>query len=313
MDLSIILPVYNVEKYLNRCIQSLVAIESDCVEFIFINDSSTDASEQIIFSWQKRDRRISLFSKKNEGSGYARNFGLKCAKGKYIYFMDPDDWIETKTIEVFLDLIKTTDFDVYLFGYNVYLETKIKDKICYEDRKLYVSKHMFFENFKQMMDGNFLFQLWNKIYKREFLQKHGFLFTNQKTGQDALFNMKIFDNIESIFVLDEVLYNYYSQRRDSAQNSLNINKLLDNKKILMEYKFFCEKNHLTETLWKEYTIRFLFKEIIQRKSLLALNIWEDEEFSRIVLEEKVKHFNSRKVKLELMILKVSFWWTKKLK
>ena len=97
--LSIIIPVYNVEKYLPKCLESILGQSFKDFEIICVNDGSTDNSLQVLQTYKKQDGRIVIVDKKNEGSGIARNLGLSTARGNYVYFVDSDDWLENYALE----------------------------------------------------------------------------------------------------------------------------------------------------------------------------------------------------------------------
>ena len=118
-DISIIVPIYNAEKYLNRCIDSLVNQTKKELEIILINDGSTDSSEDIINSY--KDSRIKHFSNKNQGIGKTRNFGLKKATGKYIMFCDSDDYLEKDTCEEMFKKIEEDNLDLVICDF--FIET----------------------------------------------------------------------------------------------------------------------------------------------------------------------------------------------
>lgn len=118
--LSVIIPVYNVEKYLDNCLQSVFKQSSDQIEIIIVDDGSTDRSKEICETWQKKEDRMIFLSKKNEGVSIARNIGLELSSGKYIYFIDSDDWIEADHLENILkSLADMKEFDLLLTSHTV--------------------------------------------------------------------------------------------------------------------------------------------------------------------------------------------------
>ena len=117
MDFSIIIPIYNVEKYLRRCIDSVLVQENAFFEVILVDDGSLDGCPAICDEYAKKDSRIHVIHKKNEGLGYARNSGLEIAQGNYIFFLDSDDWIPEKTLDSLKKLINIYDADIISFRY----------------------------------------------------------------------------------------------------------------------------------------------------------------------------------------------------
>lgn len=120
--ISIIIPVYNVEKYLEQCLKSVINQTFKDIEIICINDGSTDNSLEILEAFQKQDERIKIINKQNEGQGIARNEGLKIAKGEYISFIDPDDWVEQGMYEFLYNKFLETNAQIIRFNYRSFDE-----------------------------------------------------------------------------------------------------------------------------------------------------------------------------------------------
>lgn len=116
---TVVIPIYNVEKYLNRCIESVVGQTYKNLEIILVDDESPDNCPQICESWKDRDNRIKVVHKKNAGLGYARNTGIDCATGEYICFVDSDDYIATDMVEKTYKCAEQYNADIVLYGYNV--------------------------------------------------------------------------------------------------------------------------------------------------------------------------------------------------
>ena len=119
---SVILPVYNVEKYLRECLESLVNQTLKDIEFICVNDGSTDSSLDILNEYAKKDSRFVIINQHNQGQGVARNNALAVAKGEYVAFVDPDDWVETNMFEELYLKFKETNVDVIQFNFKVCFE-----------------------------------------------------------------------------------------------------------------------------------------------------------------------------------------------
>ena len=115
---TIVLPIYNVEKYLNRCINSIVNQTYKNLEIILVDDGSPDKCSQMCDEWEKKDTRIKVVHKQNEGLGMARNTGIENATGDYICFFDSDDYLELTAIEKLYKLAKKTDSDIVTYGYS---------------------------------------------------------------------------------------------------------------------------------------------------------------------------------------------------
>ena len=117
--ISIIVPVYNVEDYIDKCLRSIVNQTYKDIEIILINDGSTDSSGDICLKWQEADNRIIYIKKKNEGQGAARNLGVKIAKGDYLTFVDADDWIEENAIACLYESEKKSNADIVIADFSL--------------------------------------------------------------------------------------------------------------------------------------------------------------------------------------------------
>ena len=132
--ISVIIPVYNVENYLSECLDSIINQSLNDIEIICINDGSTDNSLKILQDYEKRDNRIRVINQKNSGLGATRNVGLSLSEGKYVYFMDSDDYLELSTLEELYHLAETNSLDIVLFKLiNFYDETGEKFPTPYYD------------------------------------------------------------------------------------------------------------------------------------------------------------------------------------
>ena len=216
--ISIIVPVYNVEKYVEKCLISIINQTYKNIEIIIVNDGSVDNSKKICESLKKKDKRIKLYNIKNIGLSGARNYGIEKSKGKYISFIDSDDYIDNNMIEtLYNNLIKEkADISCCSF-YEVFKDEIIKKN---EEEKYYVM------NKKQAIKKTFLDRgldvyTWNKLYKKELFDN--IKFPLGKKSQDRFVMYEIFDNTNKI-VYDSICLYYYVQRNNSAANNLkNVN------------------------------------------------------------------------------------------
>ena len=127
---TVVIPIYNVEKYLNRCIESVIGQTYENLEIILVDDESPDNCPQICEDWKNRDNRIKVVHKKNAGLGYARNTGIDCATGEYICFVDSDDYVAADMVEKTYKCAEQYNADIVLYGYNVVDSNGKKVKEC---------------------------------------------------------------------------------------------------------------------------------------------------------------------------------------
>lgn len=220
--ISIIVPVYNVEMYLKECIESIINQSYKFLEIILINDESTDKSGEICDEYQKRDKRIRVIHKKNEGVSKARNTGLDIAKGKYIAFVDSDDYIEKEMMETLINNIKKSKSNISICGYRIFnkknnIVRKSDDKLVEEILSSKEALKIIFENNK--INGF----LWNKLFERELIEKIR-LQEDIFICEDLFMVCEILKKDLKIFYTSVPLYNY---RNSIDSVTLNINKIFE--------------------------------------------------------------------------------------
>lgn len=228
--LSIIIPVYNCEKYVEECLKSIIPQLNDEIELILINDGSTDDSNIILKRYVSNN--IYLYEQENKGVSAARNYGLDKAKGKYIYFCDSDDIINSNFIDFFKLNIKN-DFDILSFSYRTFEGNHDETSNLMNDEKS-IKLDEFVNRVKT--DINTLGYLWNKIFKSSIIKENSIRFDeNIKIKEDELFVLEVAYESQKIIHSNYVLY-YYRNNPSSAinQNDMlkKISVLTANEKIL---------------------------------------------------------------------------------
>ena len=238
---SVIMPIYNVKQYLHKSIDSVLNQSCKNIELILVDDGSIDGSRQIIEEYTK-DSRVTAVFQHNSGTGPARNSGLKIAKGRYIYFMDPDDWLEG---EMFLEnslLLENNDPDILIFGYydHIYDEISTQDL----DDQIFETKSEFLSEFNTLFKKGIMYTLWNKLYKRKFLEKNGLKFGTEKNGQDYIFNLSVYDKVNSVTINSQKYYHYVVKRYGSATNKFHPDVYFYYKKEQLKLIEFLNKNNI---------------------------------------------------------------------
>lgn len=214
-ELSVIVPIYNVEKYLSRCIDSILAQTYANFELILINDGSLDRCAEIMEQHAKKDSRIVTIYQENKGVSAARNAGLKIAQGKYISFVDPDDYIESSFFEELIGLLEEKELDIACCNWRSVLENGEKKEHLvnsipqYMEQKDFV-KHLF--DTPRTIGGSNC----NKIFLKAKIQE--VYDENLKICEDNLFLVNYCRYIENAGYIDKPLY-YVFERSDSAMRS----------------------------------------------------------------------------------------------
>ena len=214
---SIVVPVYNVEKYLDECIESIINQSLNDIEIICVNDGSTDSSLEILNNYAQKDKRIIVISKSNSGYGNTMNIGINAAKGEYIGIIESDDFADTKMFENLYNIAKDFDADIVKSDWYHYWS---KNKFSRKNNRISPAKALKLTNSK--MDKSLLRidpSVWSAIYKREFLNKFNirFLETPGASYQDLAFSFKVFALAERVVLTDKA-YLYY--RQDNMNSSV---------------------------------------------------------------------------------------------
>ena len=258
MKISVIIPVYNVEKYLQKCLDSIVNQSLKDFEIVCINDGSTDSSLEILKDFASRDSRFVIIDKKNEGQGVARNLGINLAKGEYILFVDPDDWIEADSLEILYNYAKNNNAQIVKFNYKTYNEKtkKIKNinfaNIIKKRFKYDLNKNCTYswKTFKEHCLNGLGVVVWDCLYQTDFIKSNSIKMAETKSAEDHLFAIGARLLADKIYYLDKYLY-FYRTREGSAVNSINKDNLciFDN---IEELRTFIKKNSLYSELENEF-------------------------------------------------------------
>lgn len=225
--ISIIIPVYNGERYLSKCIDSILNQTYSNLEVILVDDGSTDSSPKICDKYSKKDNRIKVIHKKNGGVSSARNMGISKSTGDYIGFVDSDDYIEPNMYENLFNALKDSHTEISMCGYNELENNKIIKSVIHHKNKISGE-----ELLKDIFEELFRPVVWNKLFKRHlFFDAQGQICfpENVSFGEDALMITSILSPTDTISIVNEALYNY-----NIFNNSLSHN-LTDDKKLSIIY------------------------------------------------------------------------------
>ena len=220
IKVSVILPVYNVEKYIRQCLDSIVNQTLKDIQIICVDDGSTDSSPEIIEEYARKDSRVIAIHQENGGAGAARNNGLRHAAGKYLSFLDSDDFFELNMLEEAYNCAEQYGADFVVFKSNQYFE----DSDCYKDVNWVVrySELPPYQPFNRRAITSNVFKVcvgwaWDKLYNREFVLKNHLLFQEQRTSNDMLFVFSAVAIAEKIAYVNKT-EGLAHQRRDSTDS-----------------------------------------------------------------------------------------------
>lgn len=220
MTVSIIIPVYNVERYLTKCVKSLRNQTYKDIEIILVNDGSTDKSGYICDTLALQDSRISVYHKKNSGQSDARNLGLDNANGEWITFVDSDDYVTPDYIEFLLNLAIKNQADISIATYTYITPKRRKDRGTGEMVVMNAETTIK----RMLLDDGFDMGVWAKMFRKEFFNEHRF--PSGKIFEDSLITYQIVANSSKIAFGSKSIY-FYVNREDSTVNRQFTEKKLD--------------------------------------------------------------------------------------
>ncbi|MGP8024228.1 MAG: glycosyltransferase family 2 protein [Methanobacterium sp.] len=260
IKISIIIPVYNVDKYLKQCLDSVINQTLKNIEIICVNDGSTDNSSQILKEYAKKDDRINVINQENAGQGAARNTGLTYAKGDYIGFVDSDDWVDITMFEKFYKNAKFHESDIVMGPILIVNESKEEFKdFSYYDLN-YFNEDFNNSVFNYKKTKEFILRIavtvYNKIYKTELINKINAKFPEGLIFEDNPFFYQTYLNAKNVSLIREYLYFHRVNRPNSIVTKAN-ERFSD----MIKIKNLNIKNFSSLTNFKDYEIDLLNNKI----------------------------------------------------
>ena len=266
---SVIVPVYNVERYIAKCLNSLVNQTLKDIEIIIVNDGSTDSSKYVIEQYKEKYDNIKYYEKENGGLSDARNYGLQFATGKYIAFLDSDDYVDTNLYKKMYEKAKEEDSDMVECNFYWVYEKRNKRDIGQK----YKGKKQMFEKARVVA--------WNKLYKKEILDNAKVEFPKGLRYEDVEFFYKLIPYIERVSFVKEPLI-YYVQRKKSIINTQN-EKTKDIFTVLENVIEYYKENNLYEE-YKE-VIEFTYARLVLCSSFKRMCKIKDKVLKKQLLNE----------------------------
>lgn len=281
--ISIIVPVYNVEEYLNRCIDSILNQTFQDFELILVNDGSTDNSGQICDNYAIRDKRIRVIHKENGGVSLARNKGLDIARGKYVQFIDSDDYIEKDMLDKVYNTMLKENSDIIFWGFKLYTnDMKFTKKHVYHgEDTLNKDKNL---NLINLYKKDLFGYICCKLFKLEIIKKYNIRFKEKMSFlEDEEFTCQYCRYIENICILDDSPYIYIDYKDSDRITLSNSNKHMDIYTRDMVFKSW--KDMLYEKNSEEYYKDFLLDKYIKIfYNLICHTIWRDSNIKEKKIE-----------------------------
>ena len=218
---SVIIPIYNTQKYLKRCMDSVIEQTYQNIEIILIDDGSSDNSLEICKKYQENDKRVYIISGKNCGVSHARNLGIDKAKGKYLYFVDSDDYLEKEAIEKMLIEYKMRNNQLVIAGYKEIENNLVKEKN-------WGKQEITNERAKELVlhENGVGGYLWNKLFVASLIKKNDIKFQEDiSVWEDVLFVMQYLNQCDNVIIINDCIYAYCRREGSAVEHSLYNNKL----------------------------------------------------------------------------------------
>lgn len=234
--ISIIVPIYNCEKYIQRCIESILSQKYDNYELILVNDGSTDSSYEICKRYSEKNEKIILINQKNQGVSIARNNGIKSSTGEWITFVDSDDWIEQDIYKKALFVAKQNNADLIQWQYKINGDIKKQPGFVDKETEIIINNSIILDYWKNAC--------WTLLVRKEIISKNNIQFPENITmGEDRYFTYCCYGCVNKIIQLPEMFYNY-SINPESVTANFSEKKIADDICSLKELELFLKNNNI---------------------------------------------------------------------
>ena len=234
-EISVIVPVYNAEKYLRRCIDSILEQEFTDFELILVDDGSTDTSGEICEEYAERDGRVRVFHKENSGVSDARNLGMEAARGTYLQFADSDDGMTRDAMKLMVRTAREKGCDLVISDFYRVVGELVSHKGDIEENRA-LSREEFAAYMMENPADYYYGVLWNKLYRRELVEKYRLRMNSELSWcEDFLFNLEYILHAESFCALRAPVYYYVKTKGSLVSQNVSISKTVKMKLMMFEY------------------------------------------------------------------------------
>ena len=323
VKVSIVLPIFNVEKYLDRCIESVVGQTYKNLEIILVDDGSTDGCSQKCDEWAISDSRIKVVHKTNAGLGMARNTGIDNATGRYIFFFDSDDYVDLAIVEKCVKNALENESEVVVFGRN-----DIYDDGCISSHSIKASKTVF--RGKEIVDTvlpsmftysmGFGVSAWGKMYDLDVLKRLNKRFVSEREiiSEDAYFAVDLYPEVSVVSLICENLY-FYCKRDNSLSRIYNPERQSKNDIFYLKTIELADSKNLDENIQKYIAVRYQMYTIAAMKQICKSTLdvtQKDIELDKVLknnilsstLKKNIISLHGKTTKIFYFLLKNKFFW-----
>lgn len=294
---SIIIPIYKVEKYIHKCIDSILNQTFQEYEIILVNDGSPDNCPQICDEYAKQDSRIKVIHKENGGVGSARNTGIKNAKGEYIIFLDSDDMMVNNCLIEVYNFLKENDCDILFCNFIVNYKGKIKEKdFSFIVDKLDSKGENIIDN---IIKYNVINPCWNKVYKTRFIIDNGIFFNNYILAEDFNWGLELLLKNPKCQYANIDLIEYKLFRKGSVTERISLKKMLNNIDVSNKWLLLLKsKKNATNYFIKQYlaSVNDYYKLENEKRKIFRKEFYKND-LSKYAI-------NSKETKMQLFLINI---------
>ncbi len=300
--LSIIIPVYNVEKYLKQCLDSIIYQQLDNYEVIMVDDGSLDNSGKICDNYAKENLNFKVVHQNNKGLSGARNTGIKASCGEFLMFVDSDDFIN-KNINL-KEIINDIKKDVTQYKWIYYYDQQEKYRY-FKNMKEYTDSNIGQLLYNKAVDGSFSVSACDKIVKRDVIINNNIMFKEGIYSEDMDWTFRLYQSINSYSILNKDIYVYRQARKDSITSKIKNKNILDLYDII---KNWYEYNYKNEKIKEAYLNYLAYHYIILLTLINKKNCSKEQKEKIYELDGILEYSNNKKVKLSKKIFKYFGKW-----
>ena len=306
---TIIVPVYNAEKCLEKCLNSLLEQTYRNIEIVLINDGSTDNSLNICNSFRRKCDFIKVINKKNEGVSIARNIGIEHSNGDYIIFVDSDDYVDKYLVEKMLKIFIEKNIDWTICGYKKVFFNKgkiTKEKIINYEEKFFETKDDTIKYLYPLYNSKGFNALWNKMYKTEIIQKKKIKFNpNINMGEDYIFNLNYLTAVNRLYIMNENLYRYRIE--DNILTNKFEDKLFKNRMVIYNETINTLKKcgfDYNEVTFDMLYIKFVYAQLMML-SHKHCNYDKEKKFK--IIEDMIQSYKTQEIVSKSNSYSKTYW------
>ena len=321
---SIVVPVYNVEKFLDRCMDTIVNQTYKNIEIILVDDGSSDKSSEMCDNWAKKDERVKVIHKENQGAGMARNTGIENAVGDYICFFDSDDYVALDLVEKCINVIKKNRADAIMFAHatvdskgNMQENNSMSlDSLVYEGKEIQeeLLPELISHDYRKGDNHGYALSVWTSMFSLSVIKDAGILFMSERVvySEDSVFLIELYSKFKSVRVIPEFLYFHYEN-----EGSLSFTPRIDSKVFMKEALAVSERVGYSSkvkgriiSLYHTFvivTLKLIFLGDRNDKKRLMKNILTDNDL-RNTLKFEFLATEKRKIKIFFLFAKIKLYF-----